>query len=276
MLSSQREDVFIYWRKSQWTKYHKISITAGHVSSSVPNIPIPDNDARKLSLIETFHENSMIGGHCGPARVLAKLRRQFRWKGMKRQVFEFCSKCPKCQLNKGQTLAKEPLALTNTPERAFEMIVVDTVGPLITCNSFRYILTIQCRLTKFIILSPLKTKSAEEIAQAIFDNSNHLHGFPKTILTDNGSEYKNEIVHEILKICQVEHKFSTSYHPQTIGDLERNHRVLNEYLRNYINIDHIDKFAERFLKSKFITRCHHQYRNINYNIWQNILHRASC
>lgn len=40
-----------------------------------------------------------------------------------------------------------------------------------------------------------------------------------------------------------EHKFSTPYHPQTIGALERNHKCLNEYLRIFTN-EHINDWDE--------------------------------
>lgn len=57
----------------------------------------------------------------------------------------------------------------------------------------------------------------------------------KEIRTDLGTEYKNQIFEELTKLLKIEHKTSTPYHSQTIGCCERNHRVLNEYLRMYIN-----------------------------------------
>lgn len=78
-------------------------------------------------------------------------------------------------------------------------------------------------------------KSAATVAQTIFDHFIYLHGFPRAILTDNGLEFKNEVLTKLNEICNVEHRFSAAYRPQTIGSLERNHRVLNEFFRNYLN-----------------------------------------
>lgn len=62
----------------------------------------------------------------------------------------------------------------------------------------------------------------------------------REIRTDMGTEYKNQIFAKITELMKIEHKTSTAYHSQTIGGCERNHRVLNEYLRMYINDNHTD------------------------------------
>jgi transposase InsO family protein len=57
----------------------------------------------------------------------------------------------------------------------------------------------------------------------------------KEIRTDMGTEYINETLTELNKLFDINHMMSTPYRPQTVGTVERNHRVLNEYLRMYIN-----------------------------------------
>ena len=50
-----------------------------------------------------------------------------------------------------------------------------------------------------------------------------------------GTEYNNEVFQEICTMLSIDQKFSTAYHPETIGALEWSHRCLNEYLRQFIN-----------------------------------------
>lgn len=57
----------------------------------------------------------------------------------------------------------------------------------------------------------------------------------KEIRTDMGTEYKNQVFENLTKLLKIDHKISTAYHSQSIGGCERNHRVLNEYMRMYIN-----------------------------------------
>lgn len=191
-------------------------------------------DERK-NLIESYHKNPLIGGHCGPTRLYFKLKMNYKWPKMRKEIFEYTKGCVKCQMNKAHARPRHEFQITDTPTMAFEIVEIDTVGPLQEIKGNKYIITIQCQLSKYVILAAMPDKTAKSVAKAIFDNLIYLHGFPKVILTDNGLEYKNQVMSELTKICQIEHRFSTAYHPQTIGALERNHRVLNDFLRSYLS-----------------------------------------
>lgn len=54
-------------------------------------------------------------------------------------------------------------------------------------------------------------------------------------LSDRGSEYKNETIEELFKLLNIQYKYSTAYHHQTLGAVERNHRSFNEYIRIYLS-----------------------------------------
>lgn len=55
----------------------------------------------------------------------------------------------------------------------------------------------------------------------------------------------------LCKFMNIEQQFSTAYRHQTIGTVERNHRVLNEYLRSYASI--MDEWEEQL---KLFTFCY--------------------
>lgn len=54
-------------------------------------------------------------------------------------------------------------------------------------------------------------------------------------MTDQGTEYVNAIMNELCNELNVKHEKSTPYHHETLGTIERNHRVFNEYLRSYLS-----------------------------------------
>lgn len=63
--------------------------------------------------------------------------------------------------NKITKHTKEPLIVTDTPTKTFETVTIDTVGPLRISNGYRYILTMQCDLSKYVIAYPIINKEAK-------------------------------------------------------------------------------------------------------------------
>ena len=114
-----------------------------------------------------------------------------------------------------------------TPVNAFDIVIVDTVGPLLKSeNSNEFIVTLICDLTKYLVAIPIKSKSANNVAKAIFENFILKFGPMKTFISDMVTEYKNQIF--------------IYHHKQTLGTIERSHRTFNEYIRSYISADKID------------------------------------
>lgn len=127
------------------------------------------------------------------------------------------------------------MCITRTPQNAFDVMIIDTIGPLPTSNvGYKYAVTMICDLTKYLITAPIVNKTAKEVAKAIFENLVLVYGPVREIRTDKGTEYNNEIMTELCKLLKIEHKTSTSYHHESVGSIERNHRTLNEYIRSYI------------------------------------------
>jgi transposase InsO family protein len=70
----------------------------------------------------------------------------------------------------------------------------------------------------------------------VFSNAAHAHGFPASLLTDNGAVFtgasrKGKVLLESeLERLGIVVKHSTPYHPQTCGKVERFHQTLKRYL----------------------------------------------
>ena len=216
------------------------------------------NEEMKQKLLKENHDDPMTGGHCGQKKLLKKLQSRNFWRNMPKDVVKFIKNCPSCLKNKIKYSSKEPMLITKTPQKPFDIVVIDTIGPLpVTSNGYRYILTIICDLTKYLVLIPLVDKTAKSVAIAIFENCILVYGTMKEIITDMGTEYKNELMKNICKLLKIEHKTSTAYRHQTVGTAERNHRTLNEYIRIYIS-EQLDKWEEYI-----------RYFNFCYNITPN-------
>lgn len=194
------------------------------------------NEKEKYELIKLYHDTP-CGGHFGVRKTLLKLKQKYIWKNMCKMVKKYVSSCDLCQRNKQIRHTKEPLMKTDTPLSSFDTVVIDTVGPLRPSDNYRYILTMQCELTKYIIAVPMQTKEAKSIARSLNEHLILKYGIFKTLKSDRGSEFVNELMNEMCKLLNIEQKFSTAYHHETVGSVERNHRVLNEYFLTFVNND---------------------------------------
>lgn len=220
-------------------------------------ITIEDNKM-KLKLLNEFHTDPIIGGHCGQKRLYAKLRARYYWPGMIKDIASFVNSCQKCKVNKVKISNKEPMQITETPQKAFEIVITDTVGPLMKSDlGNEYILTIICNLSKYLIAVPIQNKNASTIAKAIFENCILVHGPMKMMKTDKGTEFKNALIEELCKLMHTEHRISTAYHHETVGSVERNHRVLNEYLRSYTS-EYMNRWEEYL---KYFVFCYNTTQN---------------
>lgn len=160
---------------------------------------------------------------------------------MKRDVTTYVKSCTKCKENKSYQNVREELTITNTPQKAFDTVVVDTVGPFVkSYNGFTYAIMIICDLTKYLVTVPIADKSAKATATSIFESFILVHGPMKKVITDMGTEYTNETIKELCKLMNVQHVTSTAYHHESVGAVERTHRTFNEYVRSYLSTDKTD------------------------------------
>lgn len=191
--------------------------------------------SEQTRILHHYHNHPIFGAHCGRRRLYAKLKSKFKWYNLAKDVRNYVNKCEDCQRNKVNFNIKEPMCITSSPSKPFDTLIIDTVGPLpMTSQGNKYIVTAMCDLTKYLISIPIPNKEASSVARALVENVFLQYGNFKSIRTDQGTEYKNSLLKEILSLLGVEHMIGTAYHHESVGTVERNHRVLNEYLRSYL------------------------------------------
>ena len=79
-------------------------------------------------------------------------------------------------------------------------------------------------LTGYTFCIPLKTKTAAEVVKAYVHNVYAKFGGSLKILSDNGTEFKNQLFTDVATKLGVEYKIYTPpYHPQSNGRIEGFH-----------------------------------------------------
>jgi len=99
--------------------------------------------------------------------------------------------------------------LTGSP---VERWACDLAGPFPrSTKGHTYILTAICAFTKFIILVP---QNAIFVAKAIFEKVFLKFGAGE-ILTDNGGEFRCELLYELCRLMGVARRYTSSFQPST-------------------------------------------------------------
>ena len=76
---------------------------------------------------------------------------------------------------------------------------------------------------------------AEQLADLYAWNIFRLHGLPKTVVSDRGTQFIAKFWKGLYKILKIEALLLTHYHLETDGQTERINAILAQYLQVYIN-----------------------------------------
>lgn len=146
---------------------------------------------------------------------------------MENDVKVYIKSCKICQQYKLGKTKTQQLNITDTQVEPWTKLALDIVGPLQpTTNGFRYILSCQDNLSKYILAFPLKTETAEEISQILVKSIILIFGIPTIILTDQGTNFCSELFNRVCKLLKIEKIHNSAYRPESNGALERAHASL--------------------------------------------------
>ena len=179
-----------------------------------------------------FHTGNTFN-HQGIHKMYDTMVKYVIWSGMDKDIKKFCGTCDSCHASKTKYKKYAEGKIKIFPaKKPFQQIAMDIVGPLpVTTEGNRYLLTIIDRFTRFVTAVPIKEVSAVNIAKTFINNWVYLYGPPKEILTDNGTQFASNIFKNISKLLNVKQLFTTPYHPECNGMIERFHKYLKERLK---------------------------------------------
>ena len=101
-----------------------------------------------------------------------------------------------------------------------------------TSSGYDSIWVIVDRLTKSAHFIPVKTSfKGKKLAELYLAKIVCLHGVPKKIVSDRGTQFTSRFWKKIHEVLGTELNFSTAYHPQTDGQTERVNQILEDMLR---------------------------------------------
>ena len=203
---------------------------------------VPDKPELHRLVIRELH-CSPYAGHVGMNATYSLISRYFYWPNMQEQINHYVQGCIICQRNKAAPGAKAGKLLPlPVPDGIWDDISMDFVGPFpMTSRQHDFVLVVVDRLSKMAHFLPCKSSiKASEVARLFVDRVWCLHGLPKSIVTDRGTQFLNDFNGAILRIIGTKHAVTSAYHPESDGQTERVNRVLGEMLRHYTNLRYDD------------------------------------
>lgn len=148
-------------------------------------------------------------------------------------VQKYMAECLVCQKHKYETNSParllQPLPI---PGRVWEDISMDFITRLPKSQSHDAILAVVDRFTNYGHFLPLSYPySAKTVAAVFIKEVVRLHRIPKSIVNDRDSIFFSNFWKKLFRLQGTWLNMSTTYHPETNGNIEVLNRGLETYLR---------------------------------------------
>jgi Integrase core domain/Integrase zinc binding domain len=170
--------------------------------------------------------------HPGMRATRRLLTSRYVWQGYAADIAQWCRECTCCAPAKTQAHIKMPVEPIVVPACKFQHVHVDLVGPLpVSAAGHTYIMTIIDRTSRWPEAVPLSSITMEKCADAFVENWVARYGVPHTVTTDRGTQFASAVWSCLASVLGFKHVFTTAYHPQANGMVERLHRQMKEVMR---------------------------------------------
>ena len=134
---------------------------------------------------------------------------------------------------------KMPLQEHKQVDKPFDRVGMDVTELPETPKGYKYILTILDHLSRYLIMIPMKDQKTTTVAKKLNKHFISIYGVPKTILTDQGTNFMSNLMKELCKLYDIEKLNTTPYWPQSNGRTEIVHKTIKKYLSFFVNQDQI-------------------------------------
>ena len=194
-------------------------------------------DRDKVSyVLKRYHDDKDSGGHDGFMRTYHKIRSRFKWKGMKKDIYDHVRSCHLCQMVKAKFRAKQDIPCASVlSEKPYETIHID-FGELKKKSE-------ESRVTQSFLLvideatRMLSGKAMKENTVSVIEFLEQLPFIEtvKVIVSDNGTAFTSKQFRDWAKSRNTELKNTSPYHPASNGLVERRMQDVKKFIELYRN-----------------------------------------
>lgn len=196
---------------------------------------IPSTDPILIPvLIKCAHETC---GHLGAERTYEFLKTRVFFAHMLEEVKKYITSCIPCQ-TRGHTTSStlniyQPAARP-TPTGPHRQYNIDLIGPLMkSTKGNQYIILAVDRFSKYVTGQAIPSKDPTFVS-AFIEGIFFTHGCPDVVISDNGGEFISSVITYMNKTYGIRWSYTTPYHPQANGQVERFNRTFEEIMAKII------------------------------------------
>ena len=110
---------------------------------------------------------------------------------------------------------------------------IDIKHMLMAFGGYQYLLVITCDQTNFTIVTPLRSRDAQSVAEALIYRVIYLFGPPRQIICDEAAEFTSHIVQAILYMLNCKLKLISPYNHGS-SKLERQIKTISDIIVKHL------------------------------------------
>jgi transposase InsO family protein len=195
-------------------------------------------------------------GHLGIERAVSLARSRFYWVNMDADIKTYCQQCRNCVMRKAANPRAAPMQSLES-SGPMDLVCVDFLSLEPDRSGVRDVLVITDHFTRFARAVPTRNQTTRQVAEVLWKNFFLDFGFPKKLHSDRGGSFTSKLAKELCKLAGVQGSYTTPYHPQGNGQVERFNRTLIDMLGT---LDSQDK-AQWSQHVKFMAHAYNCTRN---------------
>ena len=196
------------------------SATLPILQAVIPTTLVPD-------VLKDSH-GSIFAGHPGHKRMNDIIQRHAVWPGLYKDIKQFVTKCPQCDLVTQPNPPVRTDLQSMDPEFVFEHVCCDLIE-LPAARGWKYICVFMDVFSRHVAFYKFRDKTTVSFTRALEDYVTH-HGCPFKLTCDNGAEFCSELVDAATKVLGIRKRTSVVYRPQSQGMVERMNRQIIDQL----------------------------------------------
>ena len=189
--------------------------------SAVPFVP---QGKMRADILKIYHDTPGNGAHFGRDKTIRRVQERYYWPKMMADIENHVKSCLPCAQNNHRR-QKPPgkLQPISPPDGIWKLLSMDFHGPITPTSrrGNRYIISLTDVLSKFVIAKAVRDCSATTTVDFLTNDVILKYGTPTCILTDNGTHFTAQVTNNLFQKLGVTHLYTTAYHPQTNGQIER-------------------------------------------------------